>query len=181
MSMLEHVRKGKDGTLVLGNHAAIVQSMLDFDYLSGKKEPSVAGIIAGNRSAQKFFFGKSEVLVPCFKSVADVPKHLRPRVKWMLNLQSGRRAYESTVAFFEAFPQALGGHIFAENMHEMQATELIARFGRKHLIAGPSGVGILVPGHLKLGAIGGVDMHQIEAGKLSTAGSGAGGSTSGGV
>ena len=46
MSMLEHVRKGKDGTLVLGNHAAIVQSMLDFDYLSGKKEPSVAGIIA---------------------------------------------------------------------------------------------------------------------------------------
>ncbi len=167
--------------LVLGNHPAIVQSILDFDYLSGKKEPSVVGIIASNRTAQKFFFGTREILVPCFKSVADVPKHLRPRVKWMLNLQSGRRAYESAVAFFEAFPQALGGHIFAENMPEMQATGLVSRFGQKYLIAGPSGVGILVPGHLKLGAIGGVDVHQIEAGKLSTAGSVAVVSTSGGM
>ena len=51
----------------------------------------------------------------------------------------------------------------------------------KNLLAGPSGVGLLVPGHLKLGAIGGTDPAQIEASKLSTSGSVAVVSTSGGM
>ena len=76
MNTIQQARKGNDGVLILGNHAAIVQSMLDFDHLSGKSAPSVVGIIASNRSAQKFFFGTHEVIVPCFKSVADVPRLL---------------------------------------------------------------------------------------------------------
>jgi ATP citrate (pro-S)-lyase len=181
MNTLEHIRKGADGMLVIGNHAGIVQSILDFDYLSGKTAPSVVGIIAASRKAQKFFFGKTEILIPCYGSVGQVPEHLLPRVKWMLNMQSGRRTFESTVAFFERFPGALGGHLFAENVPEKHATELIRRYGQTHLIAGPSGVGLLVPGHLKLGAIGGVDPMQIAAGKLATEGSVAVISTSGGM
>ncbi len=49
------------------------------------------------------------------------------------------------------------------------------------MIAGPSGVGILVPGSLKLGAIGGTDITQIEASKLATAGAVAVVATSGGM
>ncbi len=181
MTVIEQARKGADGILVIGNHPVMVQAILDFDFLAGKQTPSIIGMIAGTRKTQKFFFGTSEILVPCFKSLAKVPAGLDARVKWMLNAQSGRRTFESTVQFFERFPEALGGHLFAENVPESHATELIRRFGSRYVIAGPSGVGILVSGHLKLGAIGGVDLAQIEAGKLHTPGTIAVVSTSGGM
>lgn len=181
MTILDRVRGGEDGILMVGNHAGIVQSILDFDALSGKSRPSVAGIIAGTRKAQKFFFGSREILIPCFKDYSKIPKAVGSRIKWMLNAQSGRRTHASTVGFFSAFPDALGGHLFAENVPEAHATDLIARFGQKYVIAGPSGVGLLVSGHLKLGAIGGTDAAQIDAGKLATRGSVAVVSTSGGM
>lgn len=181
MISLPNIRKDSHGILVVGNHPAIIQSILDFDVACGKKEPSIVACITANRKALKFFFGKQEFLVPCFADAASVPPELTTRVQWMLNVQSGRRAFSSTVEFFTTFPEALGGHIFAENVPEKHATELLRRFGKTKLIAGPSGVGILVPGHLKLGAIGGTDIHQIEASKLATEGSIAVVSTSGGM
>lgn len=180
MKHLELIRSGETGILALGMHPAIIQSILDFDFACGKKELSVLACITANRKAQKFFFGTCEVLMPCFEDVYSVPKPIARNVRWMLNLQSGRRAYESTIAFFAAFPDAIGGHIFAENVPERHATDLIARFKDK-LIAGPSGVGILVPKHLKLGAIGGTDAAQIVASHLGTEGSIAVISTSGGM
>src|SRR3989344_4005141 len=181
MISIQDIRKSAQGILVLGNHPAIVQSILDFDSACGKKRPSVVACITANRRSMKFFFGKQEVLIPCFGDVTKVPKDLASSIQWMLNLQSGRRAYESTINFFDAFPKALGGHIFAENVPEKHATELIRRYGKEKLLAGPSGVGLLVPGHLKLGAIGGTDIAQIEASKLATEGAIAVVSTSGGM
>ncbi len=177
MTVLDTIRSGERGIIVVGNHPAIVQSMLDFDYLSGK-ERSVIGIVTGARKAQKYFWGQKEILVPCFKDFASVPKE---DVRFLLNLQSGRRAFDVTVSFFEAFPEALGAHLFAENVPEAHALELMRRFGGTKLIAGPSGVGMLVPGHLKLGAIGGVDIPQIMASKLTTPGSVTVVATSGGM
>ena len=176
MSVLSEIRKGKGTILALGSHPAIIQSILDFDFLSGKKEPSVIGIVTANRKAEKYFFGSEEVLIPCHARFADAAAS-----SWMLNLQSGRRAYDSTIAFFEAFPKALGGHLFAENVPEKHALELMRRFGKDHLIIGPSGVGLLVPGALKLGAIGGVDLEQMAKSKIGTPGSVAVISTSGGM
>lgn len=181
MNILEKIRSGEDGILVVGNHPGIVQSILDFDALSGKAIPSVVGIIAGTRKAQKFFFGTREVLIPCFRDYGRIPPERATRVRWMLNAQSGRRTLSTTVAFFDSFPDALGAHLFAENVPEQHATELIERYGSRYMIAGPSGVGFLVAGHLKLGAIGGTDATQIEAGNLATNGSVAVVSTSGGM
>lgn len=181
MNILKRVRGGEDGIVVIGSHPSIVQSILDFDFLSGKKRPSVQCIVTGNRKTYKFFFGQREILIPCLTDAVHLPAREKRRVRWMLNLQSGRRAFNSSVRFFETFPQALGGHIFAENVPEAHATELINRYGRTKLIAGPSGVGILISGALKLGAIGGVDAAQIQAAKLSTRGSVAVVSTSGGM
>jgi len=180
MSILRYIREGQRGIVVAGNHPGIVQSILDFDYLSGK-EASVLAIVTGGRKAQKYFFGAREVLIPCYRNFTSLPVEIKPKVKFLLNAQSGRRAFETTVAFFEAFPEALGAHLFAENVPESHATELIRKFGSSKLIAGPSGVGILVPGHLKLGAIGGVDIPQIEASRLTTPGSVAVVATSGGM
>lgn len=177
MTILDRIRQGERGIVVAGNHPAIVQSMLDFDFLSGK-ERSLIGIVTGARKAQKYFWGTKEILIPCYKDFASVPPE---NVRFLLNLQSGRRAFEVTVAFFQAFPEALGAHLFAENVPEAHALELMRRFGTTKLIAGPSGVGILVPGHLKLGAIGGVDIPQITASKLTTPGSVTVVATSGGM
>jgi ATP citrate (pro-S)-lyase len=181
MTILEKIQNGEDGILVLGNHPRIVQSILDFDYLAGKKMPSVVGIVTGNKKAVKCFFGRSEFLLPCYSSVSAVPKEAGARVRWMLNVQSGRRAKDSTIAFFDAFPDALGGHLFAENVPERHATELIQRYGKTKVIAGPSGVGFLVGGKLKLGAIGGIDAEQILGSRLTEMGSIAVVSTSGGM
>jgi len=181
MISINDIRNKEQGTLVIGNHPGIIQSILDFDYACGKSAPSILGIVTNNRKAIKFFFGKSEILIPCFPRVSAIPASLAPRIGWMFNAQSGRRAFESTVAFFEAFPDALGAHIFAENVPEKHETELIKMYGGKKIIAGPSGVGLLVGGHLKVGAIGGTGLAQIEEGKLATAGSVAVVSTSGGM
>lgn len=181
MISIQDIRKKEQKTLVLGNHPGVVQAILDFDFACGKSEPSILGCITANRKSIKFFFGKSEILIPCFPNVKAVPNDVAKKVNWMLNVQSGRRAFESTCAFFDAFPDAYGGHIFAENVPEQHETELIKRFGGEKIIAGPSGVGILVAGHLKVGAIGGIGLAQLEQGKLATAGSIAVVSTSGGM
>lgn len=181
MISINDIRKKPQGTLVLGNHPGVVQSILDFDYACGKTEPSILACITSNRKSLKFFFGNGEVLIPCFPKVTDVPQSLARKVNWMLNVQSGRRAFDATVQFFDAFPDAHGGHIFAENVPEKHETELIKKYGGSKIIAGPSGVGILVGGHLKIGAIGGTGLAQLEQGKLATEGSIAVVSTSGGM
>lgn len=179
-NLISKIIKGRAHMVVVGNYPAVVQSILDFDFLVGKKTPSVLAIVITNRKAQKYFFGNKEILIPCFSSAHVLPEAIKKQTSWMLNVQSGRRVYESVLAFFEAIPHALGGHIFAENVPESHAQELMARLGRYTLV-GPSGVGLLVPGHLKLGAIGGIDLAQIEAGKLATHGTIAVVSTSGGM
>lgn len=181
MISIQNIRKSAQGTLVLGNHPGIVQAILDFDYASGKKEPSILACITSNRKALKFFFGKGEILIPCYPTAKAVPGDVAAKVNWMLNVQSGRRAFDATVAFFDAFPSSYGGHIFAENVPERHEAELIKKYGGKKIIAGPSGVGILVGGHLKIGAIGGTGLAQLEQGKLATEGSVAVVSTSGGM
>ena len=55
--------------LVCGNHVRIIQSILDFDYASGRETPSVVAIIAIGRKSQKFFWGNGETLVPVFATM----------------------------------------------------------------------------------------------------------------
>lgn len=181
MTLLDRVRNGEDGTVMLGLHPRILQSVLDFDYLAGKEKPSVLAIISGNRTAHKCFWGTTEVIIPCYPSVEKVPAAVGGRVRFMLNVQSGRRAATATIAFFDAFPGALGGTIFAENVPEAHAAELLERYGDAKLVSGPASVGIFVARSLKLGGIGGTDASQIERSMLTSKGSIAVVSTSGGM
>lgn len=179
--MIDSIRKTPStGILVIGHHKAIIQSILDFDYLC-QRPASIIAIITSNRKAEKFFFGIKEVLIPCLPSIEALNAEQSERAQWMLNLQSGRRVLTTTKAFFERFPNALGGHIFAEGVPEAHACELIKRFSERYLLVGPSGVGLLVPGALKLGAIGGIDPQQITRTNLTKIGNIAVGSTSGGM
>lgn len=180
INTLTTIRTTEQKMLVVGLHVGIIQSILDFDAMLGKATPSVSAIVVGNRKVVKFFFGGKEILIPCFPSIALVPKEMSTEINFLLNLQSGRRVKETTTQFFETFSHALGAHLFAENVPENHALELKEQFPDK-CIAGPGGVGLLVPGHLKLGAIGGVTPPQIVGSALLTPGTVAVISTSGGM
>lgn len=181
MRSIANIRENPGRILALGNYRPGYQAILDFDYLSGKTEPSIAGIVTASSKFQKYFWGKGEVLIPCFPSLAVAQQKL-DNIEWMLNVNSGRRAYRSTVDFFEAFPEANGGHIFAEDVPEKDALSLFEKYQKTgKTLAGPAGVGLLVPGSLKLGVIGGVDWRQLEKNQLMRPGSVAILSASGGM
>lgn len=179
MLNLQDIREKPGKILAFGNYQPGYQAVLDFDYLSGKSEPSLAGIVTTAAKSQKYFWGEKEVLLPCFLS-AEAAKRELGDVDWMFSTNSARRAVSATNEFFSVFPDARGGHIFAEDVPEKFALELRERFADKVLI-GPAGVGLLVPGALKLGVIGGVDHRQIAANNLMQPGSIAVVSASGGM
>ncbi len=181
MRNLAEIRERPGTILVLGNYKPGIQTTLDFDFLSGKDTPSIVGIVSASAKFQKYFWGKNEVLIPCYPTMADAAKALGS-VDWMFNINSGRRAKQSTVEFFEAFPEAYGGHIFAEDVPEQHAIELYERYQLSgKTLVGTAGVGFLVPGFLKLGVVGGVDWRQVQHNYLTQAGSVAVLSASGGM
>lgn len=171
MRDLAAIRDNPGQILVLGNYRPGIQTTLDFDFLSGKSAPSIVGIVTASSKFQKYFWGKSEQLIPCYPSIAAAAEALGS-VDWMFNVNSGRRARQTTVEFFDAFPEALGGHIFAEDVPEQHALELYKTYQQNgKTLIGTAGVGLIVPGSLKLGVVGGVDWRQVARNQLTAPGS----------
>lgn len=183
MLAIESLRKIKDSKIIfIGSYPSIIQSILDFDALSGKKEPSIVGIIASGRKNERYFFGKNEVLIPVFESFQKVPQSIQQQVRYFFNSSSGRRVLQSSLSALTLFPKLLGGVVFAEEVPEKHAIELFEKFTKQQkFLIGPASVGLLIPGTLKLGAIGGVDVHQMIASKIITPGNIAVFSSSGGM
>jgi len=50
--------------ICIGNHQPIIQSILDFDHMIGRTEPSIKAIVAGGRKFERYFFGEREVAIP---------------------------------------------------------------------------------------------------------------------
>lgn len=181
MINIEQLRKEKAKILAIGSHSPILQSMLDFDYLSGS-DPSIVGIIAVGRKYERYFYGKKEIFIPVFPSIDEFLKETTIKVNYFLNLTSARRVLSSTLEVFKKISSILGGVIFAENVPEIHSIELYKKseeFGK--FIIGPSSVGLLIPNVLKLGAIGGVDTQQLIDSSLFERGNTAVFSASGGM
>ena len=172
----------KTSQLVIGSHHGIIQSMVDFDFLCGKGQPNIQACVSTGKKLIKVFWGRGERLIPCYPSIEAAYRGMGEcQIDWMVHLQSSRRVLDHTRSFFSHFPTALGGVIFAENVSERQATTLIKELDGRYTVFGPSSVGLLLPGHLKLGAIGGIEPDQILKRRLVTPGSVAVVSTSGGM
>ncbi|HVZ67290.1 MAG TPA: citrate/2-methylcitrate synthase [Patescibacteria group bacterium] len=179
---LEKIIKADHKVILVGSYPAIIQSILDFEYLCGQKKPSVVGIVAGGRKIERYFFGKKEISIPVFKSFSHIPESIRNEVTFMLNVSSGRRVFTSTVEAIDALPALIGGVIFAENTPEKHALDLAELCESKNIfLVGPASVGFLIPGVFKLGAIGGVEYKQLVEAKLSIRGNVAVFSASGGT
>lgn len=181
MRSIEAIRKNSGTILSVGSYRPGYQAILDFDALCGRASPSIIGIVGGNKRFEKYFWGSGEVLIPCFKTIAEA-KRAFPEVDWLLNISSARRAYGVTCEFFDAYPEAHGAHLFAEDISEVQAIALYDDYVKQgKTIVGPAGVGLIVPGALKLGVVGGIDWRQLKVNHLEQSGSTAVLSASGGM
>lgn len=179
MINIQSIRQSTPRVFVIGNDEAIIQSILDFDFLSGKKQGSVQGIITGRRGVAKYFWGRQEILLPTFATLPPAAKGA-----WFLSLTSGRRTLTTALSALEN--GCVGSVLFAENVPELHSLQLIDTVAGLHrgtppLLIGPASVGLVVPGFLKLGPIGGITPTQIAQNYLTQSGSVAVLSASGGM
>jgi ATP citrate (pro-S)-lyase len=110
-------------------HPVAVQSMLDFDHLCGRKQPSVSAVVypfAGEHY-RKFFWGSQEVMISVVPSVADVfAKNPSTKVNTMVNFASCRSVYESTTEAL-GFPQIKIIAIIAEGVPGTSQPNILIR------------------------------------------------------
>jgi len=179
---IKTLRDHEANVVILGSHAGIIQSMLDYDYLAGKKKPSVLAIVASGRKQERYFWGETEVTIRVVSNLNVLSESLRQKVTAVLNVQSARRILASTTQAVELLPNLQVIDIFAEQTPEAHSLDLIKLASEKNiLIVGPASVGVLIPGYLKLGAIGGTRHPQITHADILEKGDTAVVSTSGGM
>jgi ATP citrate (pro-S)-lyase len=158
-------------SFIYNNQVNATQRMLDFDFASGRKTPSVAAIInpTGADSFSKFFFGKSEILIPIYKTIEKAAK-MHPNVDVMINFASFRSAAPSSEEAL-AIPQIRTIVIIAEGVPERRMKLVTAKaktLGK--VIIGPATVGGIKAGCFKIGNAGGTIENIIDS-KLHRPGS----------
>ncbi|XP_067632890.1 ATP-citrate synthase isoform X2 [Eurosta solidaginis] len=167
--------------IVWGMQQRAVQSMLDFDFICRRDEPSVVAMVypfTGDHK-QKYYWGHKEILIPVYKKMSDAVKNHKD-VDVMVNFASLRSAYESTLEVLE-FPQIRTVAIIAEGIPENMTRKLIVAADKKGVsIIGPATVGGVKPGCFKIGNTGGM-LDNILHSKLYRPGSVAYVSRSGGM
>lgn len=179
---IQKLTKTRHKIISIGSHGSILQSMLDFDYLSGKQEPDLIGIIATGKKFERLFWGKKDILIPVYTSIKKIPHTIADKVTLFFNVSSGRRTLASSIEIMEMLPNILGGCIFAENVPEKHAIDMYNKAQELNkFIVGPASVGILLPNKLKLGAIGGTQAKQLKESHLFEKGTVAVLSSSGGM
>lgn len=168
--------------LVLGDHPGLVQAILDFDFLVGKKRPSVVGVVGTQKRFLRYFWGKALINIPGFVTLDEVDNNIKNKVSFFSTVQSGRRAVAISEEALIKLPRVQGGMIFAEGVPEKHAIHLRKVVnGLDKFVMGPASVGLAVGGFCKLGAIAGTLPEQIAKSGILVSGKVAVISTSGGM
>jgi ATP citrate (pro-S)-lyase len=157
LAFLKPLFTSETKAIVWGMQTRAVQSMLDFDFVCRRKEPSVAAMVypfTGDHK-QKFYWGHGEVFISVYKSMDDAMKK-HPTADVMVNFASLRSAYDSTVEAMN-YPQIRTIAIIAEGIPENSTRKLNKLAASKNVaIIGPATVGGIKPGCLKIGNTGGM-------------------------
>lgn len=143
---------------VWGMQTRAVQSMLDFDFICRRDEPSVVAMVYPftGYHRQKFYWGHKEVLIPVYSKMSEAcGKH--KDVDVLVNFASLRSAYESSMEVVKDFPQIRTIAIIAEGIPENMTRKLNQAASAKGVsIIGPATVGGVKPGCFKIGNTGGM-------------------------
>ena len=113
--------------IIYGLQLSAAQHMLDFDYLSNRS-PSVVWFINPWKKTglHKLFFGNTEILVPSFGNIADIPEDIKNITDTCVNFASFRSSAGVT-------HEAIDSNIFkniiiiAEGIPERQTLEIIEK------------------------------------------------------
>ncbi|KAI7836807.1 hypothetical protein COHA_009351 [Chlorella ohadii] len=148
-----------------------VQRMLDFDFLCGRKTPSVAVIVQPGSGGgfQKLFFGQEEIAIPQVGTIEEACD-LFPKADVLINFASYRSAFESSMEALRQ-PTIRVVAVIAEGVPERDTKQLIAyaRDANK-VVIGPATVGGVQAGAFKIGDAAGT-LDNIVACKLYRPGS----------
>lgn len=138
--------------IVWGMQTRAVQSMLDFDFICRREEPSVVAMVYPftGYHRQKFYWGHKEILIPVYNKMFDaINKHKEADV--LVNFASLRSAYESSMEVVNDFPQIRTIAIIAEGIPENLTRKLNMAATEKGVsIIGPATVGGVKPGCFKM-------------------------------
>ncbi|CAM9609814.1 unnamed protein product, partial [Phaeothamnion confervicola] len=144
--------------IVYGLQQRAVQGMLDFDYMCGRKQPSVACMVfafSGNHYV-KFYWGTEETLVPVYTSTEEAVRR-HPDASVFVNFASFRSVYETTMEALAHSATLKTVAIIAEGVPESQTRAIIkAADARGVGLIGPATVGGIKPGCMRIGNTGGM-------------------------
>jgi len=137
-------------SIIYNLQANAIQRMLDFDYVAGRKKPSVAGVVTVGRSTfHKAFFGPREVLIPTYPSLDAACKAHR-NADVVINFSSFRSAYPTTMECL-AHRNIRTVAVIAEGIPERYTREMIADAKKRgKWIIGPATVGGIKAGGFKI-------------------------------
>ncbi|MDP2717835.1 MAG: ATP citrate synthase, partial [Candidatus Micrarchaeota archaeon] len=154
--------------VIYGLQSAAVQRMLDFDWMCGRKTPSVAAIVNPSASdVATAFFGSKQILISVYRTIKEA--HAASRADVFINFASFRSAYETTDEALELPFNTLV--VIAEGVPERQARQLAAKAKKlKKVLIGPATVGGIAAGAFKIGNSGGTPEAMLAA-KLNRPGS----------
>ena len=161
----------KDTTaIVYGYHTNAIQRMLDFDYACGRKVPSVAAIVdPGREGVHKAFFGKGEILLPMYRTLARAAEN-HPKADVCVNFASFRSAFASSMEALE-HKNIRTVAVIAEGIPERRA-RILAATAKKldKMVIGPATVGGIKAGCFKIANTAGTYENIVES-KLHRPGS----------
>jgi succinyl-CoA synthetase alpha subunit/citrate synthase len=149
--------------IFFNEHPVPIQAMLDYDWICAKSEPCVSAIVNPKKTGfHKTFFGPKEILIPVFKSLEEAVKYA-PQADVLINFASIRSSFESTKLAL-ATKTIRSIVLVAEGIPENQTRELIriAKKNKKWII-GPSTVGAIKAGAIRIGYSGGSSENIIES------------------
>ena len=137
--------------VVVNMQTEVIQRILDFDFVVGKQDPSVVGIIYPSKAGSfaTLFFGKTEIFIPIYNSIEDAEK--QQPVDIVINYASFRSAFNTTMQLMDSSVKFIA--IIAEGMAESDARilSLISK-KRKKMILGPATVGAISAGSIRIGS-----------------------------
>lgn len=141
----------KTKAFIHGTQQRAAQRMLDFDYLSQRDEPSVAGFITPTGDGYyTLFWGTKEIRIPRYTSIKEAVK-AHPKADVMVNFASERSCAESTMESLET-KTIRTVIMIAEGVPQRDVRKIaqIAKEKKKWVI-GPATVGGIKPGSFKIG------------------------------
>ena len=178
MAELQLKQKTKDYELfdkntksfIYGTQTRAAQRMLDFDYMSKRETPSVAGFVTPTGGGYyTLFWGTKEIRLPRYTSLDEAVK-AHPEVDVMVNFASERSCAETTMEALQT--DTIRTIVMIAEGVPQRDVRKIADYAKKHKkwVIGPATVGGLKPGCFKIGNAAGT-MQNIKDTKLYRPGS----------